>query len=116
MFEELKRAIQHYIVDELLKMLRGEITVTVQRPQPKPRQLPRNLRTNIEEIARLSGQSKSDGNGSRPRSGGGRRAARGGTAVASAPVAQPAAPPRKIGRNDLCYCGSGKKYKKCHGA
>ena len=19
----------------------------------------------------------------------------------------------KIGRNDLCYCGSGKKYKKC---
>src|SRR5256886_1890832 len=22
----------------------------------------------------------------------------------------------KIGRNDLCTCGSGKKYKKCHGA
>ena len=22
----------------------------------------------------------------------------------------------KIGRNDLCPCGSGKKYKKCHGA
>ncbi|MCX6702539.1 MAG: SEC-C metal-binding domain-containing protein, partial [Candidatus Wolfebacteria bacterium] len=22
---------------------------------------------------------------------------------------------KKIGRNDLCYCGSGKKYKKCHG-
>ena len=21
----------------------------------------------------------------------------------------------KIGRNDTCYCGSGKKYKKCHG-
>jgi hypothetical protein len=20
----------------------------------------------------------------------------------------------KIGRNDLCHCGSGKKYKKCH--
>jgi uncharacterized protein len=20
------------------------------------------------------------------------------------------------GRNDLCYCGSGRKYKKCHGA
>ncbi|HAS95446.1 TPA: preprotein translocase subunit SecA, partial [Candidatus Wolfebacteria bacterium] len=20
----------------------------------------------------------------------------------------------KIGRNDLCYCGSGKKFKKCH--
>ena len=22
----------------------------------------------------------------------------------------------KIGRNDACPCGSGKKYKKCHGA
>ena len=22
----------------------------------------------------------------------------------------------KIGRNDTCFCGSGKKYKKCHGA
>jgi preprotein translocase subunit SecA len=28
-------------------------------------------------------------------------------------------PPKKtekIGRNQLCMCGSGKKYKKCHGA
>ena len=23
---------------------------------------------------------------------------------------------RKVGRNELCPCGSGKKYKKCHGA
>jgi preprotein translocase subunit SecA len=21
----------------------------------------------------------------------------------------------KIGRNDACWCGSGRKYKKCHG-
>ncbi len=30
------------------------------------------------------------------------------------------APPKgavdKVGRNDPCPCGSGKKYKKCHGA
>jgi hypothetical protein len=25
-------------------------------------------------------------------------------------------PPAKVGRNDSCPCGSGKKYKKCHGA
>lgn len=31
-----------------------------------------------------------------------------------APVAQPVA--AKVGRNDPCPCGSGKKYKKCHGA
>ncbi|WP_103932123.1 preprotein translocase subunit SecA [Bryocella elongata] len=23
---------------------------------------------------------------------------------------------KEMGRNDLCFCGSGKKYKKCHGA
>ncbi|MDZ4845118.1 MAG: SEC-C metal-binding domain-containing protein [Chitinophagales bacterium] len=22
---------------------------------------------------------------------------------------------KKINRNDLCHCGSGKKYKQCHG-
>jgi preprotein translocase subunit SecA len=26
------------------------------------------------------------------------------------------AAPAKLGRNDPCYCGSGKKFKKCHGA
>jgi len=25
-------------------------------------------------------------------------------------------PPITVGRNDLCWCGSGKKYKKCHGS
>jgi uncharacterized protein YchJ len=23
--------------------------------------------------------------------------------------------PRKLGRNERCYCGSGKKFKRCHG-
>ena len=27
----------------------------------------------------------------------------------------PSAPAPKIGRNDPCWCGSGRKYKKCHG-
>jgi preprotein translocase subunit SecA len=25
------------------------------------------------------------------------------------------APSKKLGRNDLCWCGSGRKYKRCHG-
>jgi preprotein translocase subunit SecA len=29
---------------------------------------------------------------------------------------QPRRTGEKVGRNDLCPCGSGKKYKKCHGA
>ena len=31
-------------------------------------------------------------------------------------AALPAAPGVKVGRNDPCPCGSGKKYKRCHGA
>jgi preprotein translocase subunit SecA len=33
-----------------------------------------------------------------------------------APVQQVRADENKVGRNDPCPCGSGKKYKKCHGA
>jgi preprotein translocase subunit SecA len=36
-------------------------------------------------------------------------AARGGVATVTRKVA-------KVGRNDPCPCGSGKKYKKCHGS
>jgi len=52
----------------------------------------------------------------------------GGGSAAEAPTATQAGPPpeaakqtpvratEKVGRNDPCPCGSGKKYKKCHGA
>lgn len=35
---------------------------------------------------------------------------------AEANAATPRRTGEKIGRNDECPCGSGKKYKKCHGA
>jgi preprotein translocase subunit SecA len=34
----------------------------------------------------------------------------------AAPVQQVIRSQQKVGRNDPCPCGSGKKYKKCHGA
>ncbi|HTL10879.1 MAG TPA: SEC-C metal-binding domain-containing protein [Bdellovibrionota bacterium] len=35
----------------------------------------------------------------------------------AAPIAKPVASNEpKVGRNDPCWCGSGKKFKKCHGA
>jgi preprotein translocase subunit SecA len=34
----------------------------------------------------------------------------------STAVAKPVVAEEKVGRNDPCPCGSGKKYKKCHGA
>ena len=57
------------------------------------------LDEDAESIAlRLSGRGEADDDG--------------GTAVA-APVRRPG---QKVGRNDPCPCGSGKKFKHCHGA
>jgi preprotein translocase subunit SecA len=117
MFDNLKMSIQHYIVDELLKLLRGNITITVKRPEPQ-RKAPRNLRTNIDDIAKASGQAKSDsaerGTVSRRQSTSNRQNGQGRAAVAT--TAPRTVMTNKIGRNDPCPCGSGKKYKKCHGA
>ena len=117
MFDNLKMSIQHFIVDELLKLLHGNITITVNRPEPQ-RKAPRNLRTNVDDIARASGQAKSDGSEkgsvSRRQNSSNRQNGNGRTPTAtSAPRPVMA---NKIGRNDPCPCGSGKKYKKCHGA
>jgi preprotein translocase subunit SecA len=49
----------------------------------------------------------------------GRRPAQQGAAAAVGPAASGmggGAPVEKVGRNEPCPCGSGKKYKKCHGA
>jgi preprotein translocase subunit SecA len=115
MFENLKAQIQHYIVDQLMRLTKNGITITVKAPAPPKRKNQRPLRTNADAIARASGQAKSDErdlprltsrrqgpsnrqNGQRP-------------ANPSSPR-----PSGRIGRNDPCPCGSGKKYKKCHGA
>jgi len=40
----------------------------------------------------------------------------GGAMVHEGLVVPPLPPPRTVRRNDQCPCGSGKKFKKCHGA
>ena len=126
MFEELKQLIQHYIVDNLLRLVRNELRLVEQRPAPK-RKIdtrsagPRSLRTNADDIARASGQAKSDGSNGHAKpsftatGGGARHNGRGGRTAVTMQSPRPATPAR-IGRNDPCPCGSGKKYKKCHGA
>jgi preprotein translocase subunit SecA len=159
-FGQLKEAIEHHIVDLLF---RAAVPIAIQEP-PKEA-LPKNLRTNVDQIAQTSGQAKDSGavpagalpapaagrgrpagngatNRSRQNGGGARDAAArraggngqharpGGGAHGvkgqgggqpqprPAPLAranQPAGVGAKLGRNDPCYCGSGKKYKMCHG-
>ncbi len=113
MFEELKLAIQHYTVDSLLKMMRGDLKLSLNQQEPPRKAPPRNLRTNMDDIAKASGQAKSDSSDERTKA-----PRRGGASPRNNGSSAPARPagPMKVGRNDPCPCGSGKKYKKCHGA
>jgi len=65
----------------------------------------------VHENAQIigSGDGSSNGGGAGA-SGGGAGASSGGGFAAGA-----GAKKEEVGRNDLCPCGSGKKYKKCHG-
>ncbi|HEY1351328.1 MAG TPA: preprotein translocase subunit SecA [Ktedonobacteraceae bacterium] len=115
MFENLKAQIQHYIVDQLLRLTKNGITITLKAPEPPRRKNQRPLRTNADAIAQASGQTKTDERDlPRPTS---RRQGTSGrqNGQRAASSASPRASSR-IGRNDPCPCGSGKKYKKCHGA
>ncbi len=129
MFEELKAAIQHYTVDSLLKLLRNDVpTISLERPEPQ-RKAPTSLQTNAGAIAEASGQAKSDeqeelrrlkapspskkqGSAQHSHSAQGRATAFASKAASSTETGVMP----KVGRNDPCPCGSGKKYKKCHGA
>ena len=126
MFEELKVAIQHYTVDSLLKLLRSEVTITLQRPEPI-RKASQQLKTNADEVAQASGQAK--GNMSAEQAKNAQKARKNGNRSSNAsrqsnsngthptPGSNGHAPViGKVGRNESCPCGSGRKYKKCHGA
>jgi preprotein translocase subunit SecA len=108
--------------------MRNDVVITLQRPEP-PRKLPQRVRTNAEDIARASGQQSKGEEatrnelrtlkaGAKNSNRNGSSGQRGGSAQRSGNVSTVSQPsgPVKVGRNDLCPCGSGKKYKKCHGA
>lgn len=130
MFDDLKLAIQHYTVDSLLKLLRSDVTITLQRPEPQHK-MPTNVQTNVNALAEASGQAKSDEpevqrkptqtrkNGSKAQSNHARsqsNSARNAVNQSSSNVGVASNVMSKVGRNDPCPCGSGKKFKKCHGA
>jgi preprotein translocase subunit SecA len=77
-------------------------------PLPTPPAPPRRPATPVT----LSGGSMSTGRQPSGPAGPPKPARTGGDDAAVTPVRRDEP---KIGRNDPCYCGSGKKYKKCHG-
>jgi len=94
MFNELRERIQASIVARIFR-------VQIQRNAPPP---PPVVRQVFE-----SGPGDPDGSGSN----GAPRKPRPGAPAPNAAV--PAGAQAKIGRNDPCWCGSGKKFKRCHG-
>jgi preprotein translocase subunit SecA len=86
MFNELTEAIQADVVANMFR-----VQVMPQEPPPQP--------TSV-----LDGRGPNSGrpNGGRP-------------GAAAQPSGVGAAAAGKIGRNDPCWCGSGKKFKRCHG-
>jgi preprotein translocase subunit SecA len=104
MFEELKETIRHDVTHTVFR-----VTVMQQAPAPPVRQM-QESRPDVTGGA-ASGAPV-----------GAATATAAGAAVATASTGNGASrqPTRrggpKIGRNDPCWCGSGKKYKRCHGA
>ncbi len=94
MYEQLTEHIRQNTVRQIYHVT---LTTPVSRPQP-PKQV-------SESGPDEDGATGATTTQVAAASGGG-----GGTATATAPPAN-----RKIGRNEPCPCGSGKKYKKCHG-
>ncbi len=107
---------------EMLGMVARQVTVLLSRAQfseaPQPmEQTPapqRQLRLQHAEVSALSAPAAEAPAGSPRRDAGNdRRAAR---VPAPSPVQTYRRGGPRIGRNDRCPCGSGKKYKRCHGA
>ncbi len=105
---------------EMLGMVARQVTVMLCRAQFSAAEQPvqqqpaasRKLQLRHEEASALAAP---DSGGSAPRSTPAKRR-RSARAAAPAPVQTYRRAKPRVGRNDPCPCGSGKKYKRCHGA
>jgi preprotein translocase subunit SecA len=116
LFDELKAEIRQLVVMNVLMMgSRAEATRAASKPAPQSQAAPRSQQPAGAQRGQTPGAPKSaNGKGGKPSG-----SMRGGQAARPIPQAAPvgagAGLKGKIGRNDPCFCGSGKKYKHCHG-
>jgi preprotein translocase subunit SecA len=110
MFEDLMRDIQSTFTERFLK-----IQVSAERPEP-PRAPPPPPPTAVSHPAAPTSGADDLFMGPPPRAAATAPAGNA-PAVSSSlgPVGRATAAVPEAGRNDPCPCGSGKKYKKCHG-
>jgi preprotein translocase subunit SecA len=126
LFEDLKGEIRQLVVLNVLMMggraeeARAQIRrsqQTAQMEQKQAAQASAAQGTNGKIKPGVSGQrpaqstqANGQNRGTAPKPGG-----NGGRPASTATATVAAGAQRKIGRNDPCYCGSGKKFKHCHG-
>ena len=101
MFEDLMRDIQTTFTERFLKI---QVSAEPPRRPPPPAPAPTPSRGNDDLFAPAPGRGPASGPSPALTSSAG-------PLRAPAPVGN-----ADVGRNDPCPCGSGKKYKKCHGA
>ncbi|HET7142255.1 MAG TPA: preprotein translocase subunit SecA [Candidatus Limnocylindria bacterium] len=100
MFDELKVTIRHDVTHTIFRV---SIQRDEQPQQPQPRRMTEG-RIDLETGAlAATGTAAATAGGGNGNGAGGQRP-------------EPVRAGPKIGRNDPCWCGSGKKYKRCHGA
>jgi preprotein translocase subunit SecA len=95
MFDELKATIRHDVTHNIFR-----VTVTREPPAAQPRRVTEGRldpATGALAAGASAAAATSGGNG-------------------AGATRQPVKAGPKLGRNELCWCGSGKKYKRCHGA
>jgi preprotein translocase subunit SecA len=113
MFEELSAAIREEIVTTLFHAQLAPEALPALEQQPAPGD--GNVSYEFETTA---GQDAITAAGLGGAGAGGSVATAGAVAAPAQTVSTTRVLPenQKLGRNDPCWCGSGKKYKKCHGA
>jgi preprotein translocase subunit SecA len=97
--------------NELRERIQGNIVSLIYRVTPAPAPPAQPVVRQVME----SGPGEPDGANGAGRKAGAQPQRRAAPVGATASAAVPAGAPVKIGRNDPCWCGSGKKYKRCHG-
>jgi preprotein translocase subunit SecA len=116
MFEEMNRQIQEEVVSILFRArLAPEEAGALERRQAADG----NLAYEHESYAGAEAIAAAGAAGGAAGGGGGAAVATAGAVAAPATTVstQRVVPEnQKLGRNDPCWCGSGKKFKKCHGA
>ena len=132
LYTELRDLIRHQLANTIFR-----VTVNREPAPPPPTALPMPDAATLAALRASNGATDGSGNGqarSNPASSAVRalpsgpvvRGVReslgdtvlgGGGAAMGAGALRPGYAPdgRRMGRNDICFCGSGLKYKKCHG-